>query len=88
MPRIEAYENVKHKKLTRNPPGGGTAWRTDFMRPAQGEKEPMAFLAEGTPHRVIKPHFHEVDQFQVIVDRKSTRLNSSHVSESRMPSSA
>ena len=25
---------------------------------------------------------------QVIVDRKSTRLNSSHVSESRMPSSA
>ena len=26
--------------------------------------------------------------FQHLIDRKSTRLNSSHVSESRMPSSA
>jgi rubredoxin len=67
MPRIAAYADVKADKKTRNPPGGGTSWRTDFMRPPEGVKEPMAFLAEGTPHRVIKPHFHEVDQFQVIV---------------------
>jgi rubredoxin len=26
----------------------------------------MAFLAEGTPHRILRPHFHQVDQFQVI----------------------
>ena len=26
--------------------------------------------------------------FRLVIDRKSTRLNSSHVSESRMPSSA
>ena len=30
----------------------------------------------------------EVDEFMAEADRKSTRLNSSHVSESRMPSSA
>ena len=30
----------------------------------------------------------EVRYFEVEADRKSTRLNSSHVSESRMPSSA
>lgn len=68
MPVIKAYDDVKAGKVSRNPPGGGTAWRTDFMRPPKDTVgEPMAFLAEGTPHRVIRPHFHEVDQFQVIV---------------------
>ena len=33
-------------------------------------------------------HFDNKDQFKKMQDRKSTRLNSSHVSESRMPSSA
>ena len=32
----------------------------------------------------LRPH----DEVKFVVDRKSTRLNSSHVSESRMPSSA
>ena len=31
------------------------------------------------------PH---TDRYNLMIDRKSTRLNSSHVSESRMPSSA
>ena len=39
----------------------------------------VALLAEQA--RQLRPRF-------VAVDRKSTRLNSSHVSESRMPSSA
>ena len=34
------------------------------------------------------PQNDEIAQFIARVDRKSTRLNSSHVSESRMPSSA
>ena len=29
-----------------------------------------------------------IEQLSIAIDRKSTRLNSSHVSESRMPSSA
>ena len=91
MPRIAAYEDVKAGKKSRNPPGGGTSWRTDFMRPPEGVKEPMAFLAEGTPHRVIKPHYHEVDQFQVIVSgggvigKHPLSLNAVHFSRAHTP---
>ncbi len=91
MPCITAYDDVKDKKIMRNPPSGGTTWRTDFMRPPQGVKEPMAFLAEGTPHRVIKPHFHEVDQFQVIVKgggvigKHPLSLNAVHFSRAHTP---
>ena len=34
------------------------------------------------------PHSNTTDVTSFVIDRKSTRLNSSHVSESRMPSSA
>jgi rubredoxin len=67
MPLIASYDDVKVAKKQREIPGG-YAWRTDFLKPPEGVKDhPMAFLAEGTANRVIKPHFHEVDQFQVIV---------------------
>ena len=36
----------------------------------------------------IKEAFVKIDKGEVYVDRKSTRLNSSHVKRSRMPSSA
>ena len=53
------------------------------------------WLASTSPERVAATR-HEVDQFYrrhgitfgAYGDRKSARLNSSHVSESRMPSSA
>ena len=68
MPQIASYEesksNVKHRTL----PGGHQHWRTDFLIPPKGAKdEPVAFLAAATPHRITRPHFHDVDQFQVIV---------------------
>lgn len=92
MPMIAQYADVKAGKKTRNPPGGGTAWRTDFMRPPEGVTDhPMAFLAEGTPHRVIKPHFHEVDQFQVIVSgggvigHHPLSINAVHFSRAHTP---
>ena len=45
-------------------------------------------VADGAgAHAVIAPKDHAVG-INATVDRKSTRLNSSHVSESRMPSSA
>ena len=90
--QIAAYEDVKAGVKTRHPPGGGTAWRTDFLRGKDGEQgHPMAFLAEGTPHRVIKPHFHEVDQFQVIVKgggvigKHPLSLNAVHFSRAHTP---
>jgi mannose-6-phosphate isomerase-like protein (cupin superfamily) len=35
--------------------------------PEAGSLYPMAFLVEKEPHAVTKPHFHEADQYQVIV---------------------
>lgn len=67
MPQLAAYDDVKSQRKQREIPGG-YAWRTNFITPPEGVLEaPMAFLAEGTAKRVIRPHFHDVDQFQVIV---------------------
>ncbi len=35
--------------------------------PADGLLYPMAFLVEKEPHAVVKPHFHQADQYQVVV---------------------
>jgi hypothetical protein len=57
----------------------GNGWLTTFIgenrntlkqgqtAPAAGVLYPMAFLVEKEPHAVTKPHFHEADQYQVIV---------------------
>jgi hypothetical protein len=57
----------------------GNGWHTTFigenrntLKPGQAAPEagvlyPMAFLVEKEPHAVTKPHFHEADQYQVIV---------------------
>lgn len=69
MPQIAAYDDVKANRITRELPVG-LGWRTDFLMPPPGAdatEEPMAFLVEGNHERVIRPHFHENDQFQVIV---------------------
>ncbi len=67
MAQVAAFEDVKGLRKQREIPGG-YAWRTNFINPPEGVLDaPMAFLAEGTPKRVIRTHFHDVDQFQVIV---------------------
>ena len=92
MPQIASYEDVKAGKKQRERPGGHYAWRTNFIVPPEGVVDhPVAFLAEGTPHRVIKPHFHEVDQFQVIVSgggvigKHPLSLNAVHFSRAHTP---
>jgi rubredoxin len=67
MPQIAAFEDVKAFRKERQVPTG-TAWRTNFIDPeANNPASAQAFLVEGTPGRVIKPHFHDHDQYQVIV---------------------
>ncbi len=67
MAQIAAYDDVKATRTQRDIPNGH-AWRTEFLCPPKTVSgEPHAFLAEGTPHRVIGTHFHIVDQYQVIV---------------------
>ena len=54
-------------------------WITD-----NGYKPRMMLEETGLPHKIIPVHLRLLAQ----IDRKSTRLNSSHERLSRMPSSA
>lgn len=41
----------------------------EYVEPAPGEvRPPQAFLVEQDPRAIVHPHFHFVDQFQVVVD--------------------
>ena len=68
MPLVKAYDEVENPRIQRNLPNGHFAWRTDFIQRPEDKSvdTPMAFLAEGSANRVLRTHFHEVDQFQVI----------------------
>ena len=69
--------NSEVARQTRRRTGNG--WLTTFigenrntLKPGQSAPEagvlyPMAFLVEKDPHAVTKPHFHQADQYQVIV---------------------
>ena len=53
-----------------------------------GFAQDSASTVEDTQERSHDDHLHDVLEEVVVTDRKSTRLNSSHSSVSRMPSSA
>lgn len=45
----------------------------EYVEPAPGEvRLPQAFLVEQDPRAIVHPHFHFVDQFQVVVDGEGT----------------
>ena len=50
--------------------------------------EAEVWLADGTVGRGMAPSGASTGKFEALEDRKSTRLNSSHYQQSRMPSSA
>jgi rubredoxin len=65
MPRVVAYEDAKANKFRRK----GIAYRTPFFESSVETPDlPVAQLSEGDAGRVINPHFHLNDQWQVIVD--------------------
>lgn len=91
MPQIASYEDVKATRKERQVPTG-TAWRTNFIGPdADDPAGPMAFLVEGTPGREIRPHFHDHDQYQVIVSgdgvlgKHQLQVNAVHFSRRHTP---
>lgn len=60
----EARANCEH--LVRGE--GRESWVSRFFKATQDDPDqPVAFLVDKKPHSVIAPHFHEVNQFQVIV---------------------
>ena len=70
MALVKAYGEVANPRIQRELANGHFSWRTDFIeRPEDKTLDtPMAFLAEGSANRVLRSHFHTVDQFQVIVN--------------------
>ena len=46
---------------------GSEIWRTHFLKPAAGTRLPQAFLVAYAPGRVLRTHFHDVDEFQIVV---------------------
>jgi hypothetical protein len=60
---VEARANCEHRVT---PDGHETRIARFFRASAEEPDQPMAFLVDKTPFGVVKPHFHEVNQFQVI----------------------
>lgn len=91
MPQIAAYKDVKITRKERQVPTG-TAWRTSFIDPdGHNPASAQAFLVEGTAGRVIKPHFHDHDQYQVVVSgggvlgKHELSVNAVHFSRRHTP---
>ncbi|HYC47439.1 MAG TPA: hypothetical protein VED01_18350 [Burkholderiales bacterium] len=91
MPQIAAYSTASAGRKQRSVPGG-LAWRTDFFTPTEGlENAPMAFLSESTSGRVIRTHYHALDQFHVVVSgggtlgRRALGLNMVHFARAYTP---
>jgi rubredoxin len=71
MASTVAYDELTETRIHKEVKGG-SRWNTYFFQPPKGTRLPQAFLVENTPHRVLRSHFHEVDQFQVIVSGDGT----------------
>jgi len=68
MVLAKAYDEVENPRKQRTLPNGLFGWRTDFIERLEDKSidTPMAFLAEASPRRVLRTHYHAVDQFQVM----------------------
>jgi len=66
---VTAAQAAPGRRLVKSTGTGEEHWRTDYIgRRAEAVADtPQAFLIDMSPHEVIVPHFHEVDQFQVFV---------------------
>ena len=68
MPLAVALQDVKGNQQRRDLEGGSLR-RTSFIETRE-KGSPQAFLVEYDPNRVSRAHFHEVDQFQIVVEGK------------------
>ena len=71
MAATVAYDELTETRIHKEVKGG-SRWNTYFFQPAKGTRLPQAFLVENTPHRLLRTHYHDVDQFQVIVSGDGT----------------
>ena len=65
----QSLANRRHLRLE----NGTTYWKSDFILSAEADRpSPQAFLIEQDPDTEILPHFHQQDQFQVVVGGEGT----------------
>ena len=77
------YKNIPHEWVLRSP-----ANQAEFQKYAKLPLVPLVVTPDGEGVQDSTPIIGRFEKAHPEPDRKSTRLNSSHVSESRMPSSA
>ena len=77
---ISASAETARSSRRRGESNGSTYWITTFLganrhtlptgapEPGPDEIYPMGFLVEQDASKVVQPHFHQADQFQVVVD--------------------
>ena len=62
------YEQMLATRKHMTLPNGTSVWKSYYFRtPEGGSPSPQAFLVEQGANEVVLPHFHEQNQFQVIV---------------------
>ena len=73
MPLVKAFDEITKHNTTDFPDEGHNTWKSMFFDvPTETSKDgPVAFLfaSKGRP---IVTHFHEVDEFQVVLPRLSS----------------
>ena len=75
MPIVVSYDEIKPENIRRSPGGPDRPAATNhpFFRATPDTPDaPTAFLAQYDPGDKSCPHFHQVDQFQILVQGKGT----------------
>ena len=87
-PNLEELKSHYHSIITLL---GEDAGREGLLKTPERVAKAMLSLTKGyhmDPHEVLRSAKFQEEYSQMVIDRKSTRLNSSHMPKSRMPSSA
>ena len=82
------YTATTEYSFTLAGPGGLTLGLLDFTGYAQGGAFALTFDVSNSGTSLVHQSFDTLSSADAYLDRKSTRLNSSHIPLSRMPSSA
>ena len=99
FPGVKALDNISFKAYAGEVLaflGENGAGKSTLLKVLNGDYQPTSgkYLLDGvekhfqSPHQAIEEGISVIYQERQILDRKSTRLNSSHSRRSRMPSSA
>lgn len=66
MAEFVCFEDVRERRLRREMPVGHM-YRTQFISHKETMQGPHVFMIESSANRSLETHFHDVDQFQVVV---------------------